>query len=84
MQPADGLEVHPRGRGADQSLPGRLQRSGSSGVASLLRREGAGGEEEREGLEGGPVVSETILEEEVINGFKMHSSVCNLIVYLTV
>lgn len=47
-QPADRLEVHPRGGGADQSLPGRLQRGGSSGVASLLRRKGAGGEEEEE------------------------------------
>lgn len=35
-QPADRLEVHPRGGGADQSLPGRLQRGGSSGVASLF------------------------------------------------
>lgn len=35
-QPADRLEVHPRGGGANQSLPGRLQRGGASGVASLL------------------------------------------------
>lgn len=44
-QAADRLEVHPWGGGADQSLSGRLQRSGSSGVASLFRREGAGGEQ---------------------------------------
>lgn len=49
-QPADRLEVHPRGGGADQSLPGRLQRSGAFGVASLLWWKGAGGEQKEEGI----------------------------------
>lgn len=43
-QPADRLEVHSRGGGADQSLPRWFQRGSSPGVAPLLWREGAGGE----------------------------------------
>lgn len=45
-QPADRLEDHPRCGRADQSLPGWLQRGGSSRVAALLWRKGAGGEQD--------------------------------------
>lgn len=36
VQVADRLAVHTRCGGADQSLPGRLQRGGPSGVAAVL------------------------------------------------
>lgn len=45
LQLVDNLEVHPRRERADQSLPGWLQWSGTTGVAALLWWEGAGGEE---------------------------------------
>ena len=36
LQPDDQLEVHPWSGGADQGLPGRLQRGGAPAVVAVL------------------------------------------------